>query len=69
MKQIIINYDDTLNLFEVLRKVGKVVDQGLISESSGIPHYCWMTTFNRGGSVSVTRKRSKNSADSFTVLP
>lgn len=51
-----------------LKYVTKVIAMGKVSESHGVPHYCWATHFpDVGVAVWVNKKREVKSADSFTV--
>lgn len=66
-EKIIINYYG-IKPEEAVEKVLTVINGGKISQAGGIKHYCWITVFRQSKiTVGVTRKRNKNSADSFVV--
>jgi len=68
MKTIIIRYDEKITAAQAMDRALLVVDGGLVSESAGRKHYCWLTRFTDGTTVSTTRKRRDDSADSFVIL-
>lgn len=65
--RIIIDTADDVDAATALACVDTVIRAGKISEAGGIPHYCWHTVFKTGIEVSVRRKRTSGSADSFYV--
>jgi hypothetical protein len=65
--KIIINYDDSIDPDRVMELVFMVITEGKISESAGIPHYCWVTTFH-DCIVYTLRKKHSKLTDSFKVV-
>jgi hypothetical protein len=43
MARLIIDYPDDMTATNALEFVQKVVVQGKISHSNGVPHFCWLT--------------------------
>ena len=67
-RRIIIEIEnENISDLAALNRVMRVMGEGQISEASTGAHYCWHVEFSDGVSVSVRRKRSKDSADSFVV--
>ena len=67
MKKLIINIDDSVTDLESLEVVHIVIGKGKVSKARGIKHYCWITKFHNGTTVSVRDKKTEKSADSFCV--
>ncbi len=66
--RIIIDYDPVvISVVDALQRVVQVVAKGKISESAGVKHYCWATTFVDGIWVDTRRKKKGQKSDSFVV--
>lgn len=74
MPRLIVEYPDDMTPVLALTYILRTVQQGRISESSGNPHFCWVTTFTPEFSkrkkvvVYTRRKKSEKAADSFLVV-
>lgn len=70
MRTVIIRVDDDVEDRIALAVVTKVVLEGKVSENKHGGHYTWHSVFHTSKNdlhVSVTPKRHKDAADSFTV--
>ena len=67
-RRIIVEIEnETISDFSALNRVMMVVGEGKVREGKTGAHYGWHVQFSDGVVVSVRRKRSKDSADSFVV--
>ena len=64
--RIIIDYDDDINPIRAMHLLHTVMMSGKISESAGVPHYCFASMFY-DAKVFTRRKKKGQLADSFIV--
>lgn len=67
MGRIIIDYPESLPPALAVLRVYQVIQQGKMSEASGVPHYCWHTVFVDSTAVTTRRKKREQVSDSFLV--
>jgi len=62
----IIHHPDDMPVTLAVAYIEVVKSKGLISESAGVPQYCFVTTFNEANVV-ARRRKTVDSAHSFLV--
>ena len=73
MGRVIIDYEDgdqdspDQSLSVAVALAARVIMEGRISQSAGVPHFCWHTSFTNGYEVSTRRKKKGQTSDSFYV--
>lgn len=65
-KKVIIHYDGDMKLYDVFKKVLKVISMGRISKARGRKQFCFVTTFHDGLIVYAMEKRN-DTTDTFAV--
>ena len=71
-RKIIITFDDDdMDAREVLSRAEQIAARGYKSVAAGVPHYCWVTTWDSPEHyiMSLTKiKKSATSADSIEFI-
>ncbi len=67
MPRLIIDYPDDMPAHDACLFASWAIEDGKISESAGVPHFCWVTQFTRHGVV-VRARRKKRGQKSDSLL-
>ena len=71
-RKIIITFDDDdLDAGTVLRRMIQIADSGYKSTAAGVPHYCWVTTWDspKHHIMALTKiKKNAAAADSIEFI-
>lgn len=68
MPRLIIEYPEGMPDHTALAYAKMAVEQGRVSESRGIAHYCWAIVLGNGVGIYTRRKANERSADSIIIL-
>lgn len=65
--KIIIKNEAGISEKRAIECIYRVIKIGRISNTRGIKHYCWVTTWENGIVVYTRDKKTKDSPDSFII--